>query len=46
MIAIQALFTHSYLESRAVGILSEIEAQILDFLHLVRGRDAGPDGED
>jgi biopolymer transport protein ExbB len=46
VIAIPALFTHSYLESRAVGILSEIEAQILDFLHLVRGRDAGPDGED
>jgi biopolymer transport protein ExbB len=45
VIAIPALFTHSYLESRAVGILSEIEAQILDFLHLVRGRDAGPDGE-
>jgi len=39
VIAIPALFTHSYLESRAVGILSEIEAQILDFLHLVRGRD-------
>ncbi len=39
VIAIPALFTHSYLESRAVAILSEIEAQILDFLHLVRGRD-------
>jgi biopolymer transport protein ExbB len=36
VIAIPALFTHSYLESRAVNILSEIEAQILDFLHLVR----------
>jgi len=46
VIAIPPLFTHSYLESRAAGILSEIEAQILDFLHLVRGRDAGPDGED
>ena len=36
VIAIPALFTHSYLESRAVAILSDIEAQILDFLHLVR----------
>jgi len=36
VIAIPALFTHSYLESRAVMILSDIEAQILDFLHLVR----------
>ena len=36
VIAIPALFTHSYLEARAVGILADIEAQILDFLHLVR----------
>ena len=36
VIAIPALFTHSYLEARAVAILSDIEAQILDFLHLVR----------
>jgi biopolymer transport protein ExbB len=36
VIAIPALFTHSYLESRAVNILSDIEGQILDFLHLVR----------
>jgi biopolymer transport protein ExbB len=36
VIAIPALFTHAYLEARAVGILSDIEAQILDFLHLVR----------
>jgi biopolymer transport protein ExbB len=36
VIAIPALFTHSYLEARALAILSEIEAQILDFLHLVR----------
>jgi len=39
VIAIPALFTHSYLESRAVMILSEIEGQILDFLHLVREHD-------
>ena len=36
VIALPALFTHAYLEAKAVGILSEIEAQILDFLHLVR----------
>jgi biopolymer transport protein ExbB len=42
VIAIPALFTHSYLESRAVAILSEIEAQILDFLHLVRERHSEP----
>ncbi len=40
VIAIPALFTQSYLESRAVAILSEIEAQILDFLHLVRERES------
>jgi len=39
VIAIPALFTHSYLESRAVMILSDIEGQILDFLHLVREHD-------
>jgi biopolymer transport protein ExbB len=36
IIAIPALFTHSFLEARAVGILTDIEAQLLDFLHLVR----------
>jgi biopolymer transport protein ExbB len=36
IIAIPALFTHSYLEARAVGILSEVEAKIVEFLHLVR----------
>ena len=36
VIAIPALFVHSYLESRALSILSDIEAQILDYLHLVR----------
>jgi biopolymer transport protein ExbB len=45
VIAIPALFVHSYLESRALSILSDIEAQILDFLHLVREheRDEGED---
>ena len=41
-----ALFTHAYLESRAVGILSDIEAQILDFLHLVREHVRVSDEED
>ena len=36
IIAIPALFTHSYLEARAVGILADIEARMADFLHLVR----------
>lgn len=46
VIAIPALFTHSYLESRAVMILSDIEAQILDFLHLVREHEQGQEEED
>jgi biopolymer transport protein ExbB len=45
VIAIPALFVHSYLESRALTILSESEAQILDFLHLVREHERD-DGED
>lgn len=36
VIAIPALFIHAFLESRAVNILSDIEAQLLDLLHLVR----------
>ena len=46
VIAIPALFVHSYLESRAVAILSDIEAQILDFLHLVRQREVAPEETD
>ncbi len=42
IIAIPALFIHSLLESRAMGIVSDIESQLLDFLHLVR-RDEGVD---
>jgi biopolymer transport protein ExbB len=45
IIAIPALFTHSYLEARAVGILADIEAQLTDFLHLVR-RPAVKEDED
>ena len=44
IIAIPALFTHSYLEARAVSILADIESQMMDFLHLVRRPDA-PDDE-
>jgi biopolymer transport protein ExbB len=46
VIAIPALFTHSYLESRAVSILSDIEAQILDFLHLVREHERAANEDD
>jgi biopolymer transport protein ExbB len=35
-IAIPALFVHAYLESRAVTILADVEARLLDTLHLVR----------
>ena len=46
IIAIPALFTHSFLEARAVGILSDIEAQMMDFLHLVRRPDIEDDAEE
>jgi biopolymer transport protein ExbB len=46
VIALPALFTHAYLEARAVNILSDIEAQILDFLHLVREHERVRDEED
>ena len=46
VIAIPALFVHSYLESRALTILSDIEAQILDYLHLVREHANTEDEED
>ena len=34
VIAIPALFVHSYLESRALTILADIEAQILSLIHI------------
>lgn len=46
IIAIPALFIHSFLEARAVGILSDIEAQMTDFLHLVRRPNEDEDEED
>ena len=46
IIAIPALFTHAFLESRAVLILADIEAQMMDFLHLVRRPDVDVDEEE
>lgn len=43
IIAIPALFTHSFLEARAVSILADIESQMMDFLHLVRRPDIEAD---
>ena len=46
IIAIPALFTHAFLEARAVSILADIEAQMMDYLHLVRRPDVDEeDGE-
>ena len=46
IIAIPALFTHSFLEARAGAIVTEMEAQIIDMLHLVRRPNTGDDGEE
>jgi biopolymer transport protein ExbB len=45
IIAIPALFVHSFLEARAVGLISEIEAQSVEFLHLVRVHDSADEAE-
>ena len=45
IIAIPALFVHAYLEGRAEAILSEIEAKMMDFMHLVRRPVARDDEE-
>lgn len=45
IIAIPVLFMHSYLEGRALGILADIEVQLLDFFHLVRGKENGSAAE-
>jgi biopolymer transport protein ExbB len=39
IIAIPALFTHSFLEARAGAIVSEMEVRLIDLLHLVRRSD-------
>jgi biopolymer transport protein ExbB len=44
IIAIPTLFTHSFLEARAVGILADIEHQMIDFLHLVRRPETDDEG--
>jgi len=36
IIAIPALFTHSFLEGRAATIISDMETQLIDMLHFVR----------
>ena len=46
IIAIPALFTHSFLEARAVTILADIEAQMMDFLHLVRRPEVNEEDEE
>ena len=46
VIAIPALFVHSYLEARALSILSDIAAQLLDFLHLVREHERAGEEDD
>jgi biopolymer transport protein ExbB len=45
IIAIPTLFTHSFLEARAVGILADIEHQMIDFLHLVRHSEVDEEGD-
>ena len=45
IIAIPALFTHAFLEARAVSIIADIEAQMMDYLHLVRRPDIDIDEE-
>jgi biopolymer transport protein ExbB len=45
IIAIPTLFTHSFLEARAVGILADIEHQMIDFLHLVRHPEEDEEGK-
>lgn len=45
IIAIPALFLHSFLEARAMTIVSDIETQLLDFLHLVRREGDADDAE-
>lgn len=46
IIAIPTLFTHSFLEARAVGLLADIEHQLADFLHLVRRPEEHDEGDD
>ncbi len=45
IIAIPALFTHSFLEARAGAIISEMEIRLIDLLHFVRRSDEKSDDE-
>ena len=45
IIAIPALFAHSFLEARAGSIISEMEILLIDLMHFVRHSDSG-DGEE
>lgn len=47
IIAIPALFSHSFLEGRAASIIGEMEIRLIDLLHFVRRSEADDDdGED
>lgn len=43
IIAIPALFTHSFLETRAGAIIAEMEIRLIDLLHFVRRSDSDDD---
>lgn len=45
IIAIPALFTHSFLEARAGAIVSEMEIRLIDLLHFVRRSEEKDDDE-
>lgn len=45
IIAIPALFTHSFLEARAAGIISDMEIRLIDLLHFVRRAETENDDE-
>lgn len=45
IIAIPALFTHSFLEARATAIVTEMESRLVDYLHFVR-RGYDDDGDE
>ncbi len=45
IIAIPALFTHSFLEARAAAIIDEMEVRLIELLHFVRRPDESDDDE-
>ncbi|MCD4750071.1 MAG: MotA/TolQ/ExbB proton channel family protein [Thermoanaerobaculales bacterium] len=46
IIAIPALFAHSFLESRAGGIITDMETQLIDLLHFVRRSEGKTEDEE